>query len=423
MADFARTVSVYGPFIHWPAPLSHRRLLDEVAYDRVKRGLDLVICLLVLPVVLPIVAMCALAVRLSSPGPVFVSVPRTGKGGRRFDALLLRTARMGPQEPLAPAAEIAEPSEEMIEYARATGIGRILREMHLDELPQLVNVFRGEMSIVGPRPISVEPEGLPLWHTTRLEAHPGLTGPWRLAGWNDPRSADSSRLDIGYVRDRSMSKDAVILLHTLRAIISSGRRGIKRLIDIVGAGSLLLLLAPLMLVIAVAIARTSPGPILFRQRRIGKHGRNFMIMKFRTMRADAEAIMANDPEMYATYVANGNKLLQEIDPRITPLGRWLRRTSLDELPQLINILRGEMSLVGPRPILPDEVVHYGARIPRFCSVAPGLTGAWQVAGRSALPYPGRCDIELNYVSTWSLTQDAEILFKTVGTVISGRGAT
>ena len=196
----------------------------------------------------------------------------------------------------------------------------------------------------------------------------------------------------------------------------------KRDLDLVLAGALLLITAPLMLTIAVAVRCTSPGPALFRQLRIGRNARPFGILKFRTMRGDAEAVLAADPALYAEYVANDYKLSPDRDPRITPLGRWLRRTSLDELPQLFNVLRGEMSLVGPRPIVADEIAHYGDRADVFHAALPGLTGAWQVAGRSDLRYPERCDVELEYVRNWSLARDVVILFATVRQVINGRGA-
>jgi exopolysaccharide production protein ExoY len=196
----------------------------------------------------------------------------------------------------------------------------------------------------------------------------------------------------------------------------------KRDLDFVLAAVLLLLTAPLMLTIAVAIRCTSKGPAIFRQTRIGRNARPFGILKFRTMRGDAEAVLAANPALYAEYVANDYKLSPDRDPRITPLGRWLRRTSLDELPQLFNVLRGEMSLVGPRPIVTDEIAHYGDRADVFHAALPGLTGAWQVAGRSELRYPERCEVELEYVRNWSLARDLVILFATARHVISGRGA-
>jgi exopolysaccharide production protein ExoY len=196
----------------------------------------------------------------------------------------------------------------------------------------------------------------------------------------------------------------------------------KRDMDIALAAVLLLVAAPVMLIIAAAIRWTSPGAAIFRQVRIGRNARPFRIWKFRTMRGDAEAVLRADAALYAEYVANDYKLPPDRDPRITPLGRWLRRTSLDELPQLINVLRGEMSLVGPRPIVTDEIAHYGDHADTFHAALPGLTGAWQVAGRSDLRYPERCDVELEYVRNWSLARDLMILLATVRLVISGRGA-
>jgi lipopolysaccharide/colanic/teichoic acid biosynthesis glycosyltransferase len=230
------------------------------------------------------------------------------------------------------------------------------------------------------------------------------------------------RLDVRYIRTQSLSLDFRILLQTVGLVVRSGRSVAKRAIDIVSAGFLLLLLGPLMFLIAVVVRWTSPGPALFRQCRVGKNGRLFEILKFRTMREDAEVALASNPTLYATYVENDYKLPLERDLRITPIGRWLRRTSLDELPQLINVIRGEMSLVGPRPIVPDELVHYGSRASVLCSVPPGLTGAWQVLGRSELRYPERCNVELHYVNTWSLWNDTIIAFRTIRAVLSRRGA-
>ncbi|MBA2244400.1 MAG: sugar transferase [Gemmatimonadetes bacterium] len=279
------------------------------------------------------------------------------------------------------------------------------------------------MSLVGPRPTPLSAESYRLWHTARLEVKPGITGLWQISDRSNLSFDDCSRLDIAYIRNRTVGLDAKILLQTIGVVVSSGSPVLKRVLDIAISAVLLLLLAPLMLIIAAAIRWTSPGPVLFRQVRVGKNGRLFKIIKFRTMRSDAEAALTADPVLYAAYVANDYKLPPESDPRITPQGRWLRKTSLDELPQLFNVLRGEMSLVGPRPVVPNEIAHYGDRAAKFCSVPPGLTGAWQVFGRSDLHYPARCDVELAYVQTWSLSQDLVILFKTVGAVLSGRGAT
>src|SRR5690606_9616350 len=163
-------------------------------------------------------------------------------------------------------------------------------------------------------------------------------------------------------------------------------------------------------------------PAVFRQERIGLGGRTFAMYKFRTMRADAEEQLHADPELWARYVANDYKLPAEMDARITPVGRFLRRSSLDELPQLLNVLAGSMSLVGPRPVVPGEIAKYGDRAEAYLSVRPGLTGAWQVNGRSTVDYPDRVALDVEYVRTWNLWRDVTILARTPRAVISARGA-
>ena len=197
---------------------------------------------------------------------------------------------------------------------------------------------------------------------------------------------------------------------------------VKRVLDLVLASALLVLLAPLMLAVAVALIVGSPGPVIYGQRRLGRYGRSFKCFKFRSMFTDAEHRLANDPELHAEYVRNGFKLPEGADPRITPLGRILRRTSLDELPQLWNVLRGEMSLVGPRPIVPAEIRHYQDDSQMLLLLQPGITGLWQVSGRSNLAYPERTDLELEYVERWTLGRDLRILAATVPAVLQRRGA-
>jgi exopolysaccharide biosynthesis polyprenyl glycosylphosphotransferase len=196
----------------------------------------------------------------------------------------------------------------------------------------------------------------------------------------------------------------------------------KRLVDLIGAATLLVLLMPLMAALAALIALDSPGPVIFAQRRLGRFGRPIRCYKFRSMYADAEARLLSDPDLYRLYVENSYKVPSTIDTRITKVGRFLRRTSLDELPQLWNVLKGEMSLVGPRPIVPDEIHHYNGQGPFLLSLKPGLTGEWQVSGRSAVPYPQRADVELGYVEGWSLWRDASILIRTLPAVLAARGA-
>jgi exopolysaccharide biosynthesis polyprenyl glycosylphosphotransferase len=196
----------------------------------------------------------------------------------------------------------------------------------------------------------------------------------------------------------------------------------KRLLDVTVAAVALILLSPLLLAIAAAVRLGSKGRAIFGHRRLGRHGRVFTCYKFRSMYADAEERLQTDPELYGLYVENDYKLPDAVDTRITPVGRFLRRTSLDELPQLWNVLKGEMSLVGPRPIVPEEIRHYNGEAPLLLALQPGITGAWQVNGRSLLQYPERATVELEYVERWSLLRDVWILVRTVPAVLGRRGA-
>src|SRR5262249_25103562 len=198
----------------------------------------------------------------------------------------------------------------------------------------------------------------------------------------------------------------------------------KRIIDVIGATLGLVLLFPVMLVIALLVRLTSPGPVLFRQLRQEQGGRPFWFLKFRTMTADAEHRLR---ELESLNEAAGGVLFKmRRDPRVTPLGRWLRRASLDELPQLFNVLRGEMSLVGPRPLQMRDTAlleqlepdAYALRL----TVPPGLTGAWQVGGRSETDSLGMLRLDRAYIEKWSLWRDMGILCRTAGAVLRGRGA-
>jgi lipopolysaccharide/colanic/teichoic acid biosynthesis glycosyltransferase len=196
----------------------------------------------------------------------------------------------------------------------------------------------------------------------------------------------------------------------------------KRTVDLLVASLLLVIVAPLLIAIAVWIWAESGGPVLFRQRRLGLHGFPFMCLKFRSMFRDAEDRLREDPVLWSEYVRGDFKLPADRDTRITRVGRFLRRTSLDELPQLWNVIRGDMSLVGPRPIVPEELTHYSDVERVFLSLKPGLTGAWQVGGRSSLAYPQRAAVELDYIENWSLATDLMILIRTIPSVLAARGA-
>ena len=197
---------------------------------------------------------------------------------------------------------------------------------------------------------------------------------------------------------------------------------VKRVIDIIGATALGLFLLPLMAIIAIFI-RLNGSTVFFCQKRLGRHGAEFRFWKFRTMVPDAERALADylaqHPEAKLEW--DRTQKLRD-DPRVTPVGRWLRRLSLDELPQLLNVLDGTMSLVGPRPPLPTEVARYDSQVRRRLLVKPGLTGLWQISGRSDLPWEEAVRLDLRYVENWSLAMDLLILVKTVRAVLGSSGA-
>ncbi len=197
----------------------------------------------------------------------------------------------------------------------------------------------------------------------------------------------------------------------------------KRCMDILGAIMGLIIFSPLFILIPIMYMRgEAKGPVFFKQVRIGKDGKEFYIYKFRSMVVDAESKLKKNEILYKKYIENNYKLEPEEDPRITGIGRFLRKTSLDELPQFINVLKGDMSLVGPRPVVQEELGEYGQRKSEFLSVKPGLTGYWQVSGRSDVGYPERVDIELYYVYNQSLLLDLKILLQTCLLVILRKGA-
>ncbi|HMJ77097.1 MAG TPA: sugar transferase [Iamia sp.] len=197
----------------------------------------------------------------------------------------------------------------------------------------------------------------------------------------------------------------------------------KRALDIVVSASLLVLAAPLFLLVAVLV-RIEGGPVIFSQRRLGQNGRIILVRKFRTMAPDAEDRLRSDPELFDRYVANGFKLPSEEDPRLSRWGRFLRSSSLDELPQLVSVLWGEMSMVGPRPIVEPELVEYTSRGAHdaFLAARPGLTGLWQVSGRSSLSYDQRVELDLRYLSRQNLLTDLKIVARTAVVVVRRVGA-
>uniref|UniRef100_UPI00403F3FAB sugar transferase n=1 Tax=Paenibacillus sp. KS-LC4 TaxID=2979727 RepID=UPI00403F3FAB len=208
-----------------------------------------------------------------------------------------------------------------------------------------------------------------------------------------------------------------------RTLTLSLQAAAKRMIDVVCSLAGIIFLLPVFMLVALLIKISDPkGTVFFKQKRIGHKGNTFSIIKFRSMLHDAEQRLRADPVLYKKYIDNSYKLDPSEDPRVTKIGSFLRKTSLDELPQLINVLKGEMSLVGPRPIVRDELKEYGEKAVPFLSVKPGVTGYWQVSGRSDVGYPERVDLELFYVYNQSVWLDLKILYRTVIIVLLRKGA-
>jgi exopolysaccharide biosynthesis polyprenyl glycosylphosphotransferase len=242
---------------------------------------------------------------------------------------------------------------------------------------------------------------------------------WQLEGTEIDLVVTPALADVAGPRIHTQPVAGLPMIHVEAPEFRGGRKVVKDLFDRALALTALLLVSPLCLVVALAIKLTSRGPVLFRQARVGRGGREFHVFKFRTMVAGAHAMR----DLLADRNENDGLLFKiRNDPRVTRVGRWLRKWSLDELPQLLNVLFGQMSLVGPRPPLPEEVARYDGDVARRLLVKPGITGLWQVSGRSDLSWEDGVRLDLYYVENWSLAADLVILCKTVGAVLGQRGA-
>ncbi|MEV0320214.1 sugar transferase [Streptomyces sp. NPDC050658] len=264
----------------------------------------------------------------------------------------------------------------------------------------------------GYRVVAVTPD--PHWSPDRLQRLA-----WNLEGSDAEMVVAPVLMEVAGPR---LHVDAVLGIPLLRVSMptfTGGRRAVKGVVDRMGAAILLILFAPLMVLVGLLVLADSRGGAFYRQRRVGKDGREFTIYKFRTMVAGAERARAQ-----LAHRNEGAGLLFKLrrDPRVTRLGAVLRRYSIDELPQLFNVLAGSMSLVGPRPPLPEESAAYGPDIRRRLLVKPGLTGLWQISGRSDLSWEEAVRLDLRYVEDWSLALDTVILWKTLRAVLQGQGA-
>jgi len=242
---------------------------------------------------------------------------------------------------------------------------------------------------------------------------------WQLEGTGVDMVLAPALTDVAGPRIHTRPVAGLPLIHVEAPEFRGGRKLVKGVFDRAAALVALVLALPVLVAIAIAIKVDGRGPVFFRQTRVGLRGKEFGVFKFRTMVVDADAMIA---ELKARNETDGLLFKMKDDPRVTRVGRFLRRYSLDELPQLLNVLLGHMSLVGPRPPLPREVARYDGDVARRLLVKPGITGLWQVSGRSDLSWEDGIRLDLYYVENWSLTTDLAILWKTVGAVIASRGA-
>ncbi|MBB5871833.1 exopolysaccharide biosynthesis polyprenyl glycosylphosphotransferase [Allocatelliglobosispora scoriae] len=242
---------------------------------------------------------------------------------------------------------------------------------------------------------------------------------WQLEGSGIDLVVAPALTDVAGPRIHTRPVAGLPLIHVEAPDIRGAGKIVKGLMDRITAFFLLLMTTPLILLVAVLIKIDSRGPVIFRQRRVGQDGEEFDVFKFRTMVINADEMMAQLAEQNET---NGLLFKMRHDPRVTRIGRVLRRYSIDELPQFINVLRGDMSLVGPRPPLPREVAQYDGDVARRLLVKPGITGLWQVSGRSDLSWEDGIRLDLYYVENWSLASDLTIMWKTIGAVVRSRGA-
>ena len=414
-----------------------------------KRVFDILFSLVLLPVYVLFYLIVKIFTTFEAPGPVLVRRVRMGRNSRRFYQYRFRTYRT---DALEREAQGKSPY---------TFIGKIINALHIDGFPEILNVLAGDMSFVGPKAPNV-PKYLNMSVRERnlLSIKPGIIGYW--TGEQDPIKALSDETD--YLENWNFIKDVSVILYcTLRYISLHSLRVhgdthtdeeyafvreirehyepvaydaslyhpksafffdlFKRVFDFLVCLPAVLVLSPVYLILTILVIADDGGAPFYTHERVGKNGKKIYLYKFRSMREDAgklEELLT--PEQLDQYK---REFKIDDDPRITPVGDFLRRSSLDEIPQLFNILRGDMSLIGPRPIVEDELFknYTDEEIARLLSVKPGLTGYWQAYARNDAEYEDhkRQDMELYYVENRSLLLDIKVFFKTIGSVLSQRG--
>ena len=418
-----------------------------------KRIFEIIVSIVGLILLVPLTIIVAIKNAVNKDfGPIFYTQERIGKNGKIFKMYKYRTMGLDADEKLEKILEDDKRKEEYKKYKklnndpRITKTGAFLRRTGLDELPQMLNVFKGEMSIVGPRPyMPVEQDEMGTYYSYIIQHKPGITGISQISGKARMEFVDRMDMDLRYHYKRNFLLDIKIALITM--LVTLRRRetytdvGIqvndlaeeiskkltlatKRLIDICGALVGIAILLPLTVVVAIInFVNKENGPLFYSQKRIGKNGKYFKMYKFRSMVVGADEILKKlleENEDLRKEFEETRKL--QDDPRITKVGRFLRKTSLDEFPQFINVLKGEMSLVGPRAVIDGEIEKFGEHKEEVLSVKPGITGYWAANGRSNTSYDERVEMETYYANNISILLDIQILFKTVISVIKKEGA-
>lgn len=418
-----------------------------------KRIFEIIVSIVGLILLVPLTIIVAIKNAINKDfGPIFYTQERIGKNGKIFKMYKFRTMGLDADEKLEKILEDDKRKEEYKKYKklnndpRITKTGAFLRRTGLDELPQMLNVFKGEMSIVGPRPyMPVEQDEMGTYYSYIIQHKPGMTGISQISGKARMDFADRMDMDLKYHYKRNFLLDIKIVLITM--LVTLRRRetysdvgtqvndlagdiakgltlATKRLIDICGALVGIAILLPLTVVVAIInFANKENGPLFYSQKRIGKNGKYFKMYKFRSMVVGADEILKKlleENEDLRKEFEETRKL--QDDPRITKVGRFLRKTSLDEFPQFINVLKGEMSLVGPRAVIDGEIEKFGEHKEEVLSVKPGITGYWAANGRSNTSYDERVEMETYYVNNISILLDIQILLKTVISVIKKEGA-
>ena len=418
----------------------------------IRRTIEIIISLLGIIGLIPLsIVVFFQNIKNKDNGPIFYTQERIGKNGKLFKMYKFRTMSNNADEILAAMLKDEEIKKEYYTYRklkndpRLTKFGKVLRAKCLDEFPQFINVLKGEMAIVGPRPYMPEEKERMGDYYNYIVAHkPGITGVYQIAGNRRLEFSERLDLDLRYHYKKNMLLDIKIALitmlvtlrrketyqvgemvgDTLGYITRSIARSFKRIIDILGGIVGCLFLVPLSIGIFIGNRICGDrGPLFYSQDRIGRNGKIFKMYKFRSMVVGAEEklkeLLEKDEEAreeYSTY-----KKLKH-DPRVTKVGEFIRKTSLDEFPQFINVLKGELSLVGPRAYMVTEKPEMGDAYETIIQCKPGITGLWQVSGRSDVTFENRLDMDIDYYENYSLGMDIKILFKTVSAVLNGDGA-